>query len=145
MASPTAPVVHTYLERGAGGFANVTLASGERILISVAANGLRVHRLILWGRVPGRTVHVANAAELRQAVTVIARDVDRLPKLPDAAAIDALLTDAIAALKNATPLRGPRDSDGATLSALAVLTRAALGAADAPSFARTLSRAAATP
>jgi hypothetical protein len=145
MPRSSAPVVHTCRERGAGGFANLTLASGERILISIAVNGVRVHRVILWGRIPGRTLHVAGAAHLAQAVKVIGRDIDRLPQLPDSAAMDALLTSAIATLNDAQLRRGAVDGDGRPLSALTVLTRAALAAPDAAAFVRTLSRAAATP
>lgn len=75
---PMPAILRENVERGSGGFANLTLASSERIFISLAVSGLRVHRMLLGGL-------------------------------------------------------------------LSVLTRAALAAADAPSFVRLLERAANTP
>jgi hypothetical protein len=133
-----------YNDRGASGFANLTLDSGERVFISLAASGLRVHRLIFFGRLPGRTLHVADAAAVRRAATVIARTIDALPPLPDSAAMDALLAKAITTLNAAAA--GTIVGDGnAGATTLKVLTRAALAEPDAASFVRRLSRAAITP
>src|SRR5690606_3241234 len=104
--------VHRYMDRGNGGFANLSLPSGERIFLSLSPKGLRVHNLILWGRIPGRTLCVADARQVDQMVKVIARDIARLPKLPDKAAMDAFLVVAMAALKDPSVYRGkPLDED----------------------------------
>jgi hypothetical protein len=69
------PILHRFDDRGQGGFSNITLASGERIVISVAAAGVRIHRLIFFGRIPGRTLHVSDAATTARACAVLARSV----------------------------------------------------------------------
>ena len=136
--------LNRYNDRGASGFANLTLDSGERIFISLAAAGLRVHRLILFGRIPGRTLHVADAASVRQAAKVLVRDLGRLPPLPDGAAMDSLLAGAITALKTAASGIAVGE-DRTPTTVLEILTRAALAEPDAAAFVRRLSRAAVTP
>ncbi len=138
-------IVHRYMERGAGGFANLTLPSGERILISIAASGLRIHSLIWGGRLPWGRLYAADAASLARTVRVVARDSDRLPELPKDAAMDAFLTMATAALKNPDEYQRPLDGEDFPMSHLTVVTRAALAEPDAASLVRRLSRAAATP
>ncbi len=134
------------MDRGSGGFANLSLPSGERIFLSLSPKGLRVHNLILWGRIPGRTLCVADGRQVDQMVKVIARDIARLPKLPDKAAMDAFLVVAMAALKDPSVYRGkPLDEDENTTTPLAVLTRGALAEQDAAAVVRRFERAAATP
>jgi hypothetical protein len=146
MSEQVAAAVHRYMDRGEGGFANLTLPSGERVFLSLTPRGLRVHNLILWGRVPGKTLYVAGAGEVVQMVKVIARDIARLPKLPAKAAMDSFLVIAARAINDPSVYRGkPLDEDENTTTPLAVLTRGALAEADATSVVRRLQRAAATP
>ena len=146
MAESIQAVVHRYIDRGDGGFANLILPSRERVFLSLSPKGLRVHNLILWGRVPGRTLYVGDAQQVAQMVKVIARDIARLPKLPDKVAMDSFLVIATAAIKDPSVYRGkPLGEDENTTTPLAVLTRAALAEPDAAGLVRRLERAAATP
>ena len=138
--------VHRYNDRGAGGFANLTLPSGERVFLSVAPSGLRIHRLVLWGRIPGKTLHTTDAATLAHLVAVLERDIASLPKLPDKAALHAFLAIATRAISDPSVYgSNPHDEEGETTTRLAVLTRAALAEPDAESLVRRFQRAAATP
>lgn len=138
--------VDRYMDRGSGGFANLILPSGERVFLSLSPKGLRVHNLILWGRIPGRTLHAAEPAAVAQMVRVFAREIDRLPKLPDKAAMDSFLVTAMAGLQDpGTYGRYPADEDGNAMTPLAALTRGVLDELDQASVVRRLSRAAATP
>jgi hypothetical protein len=126
------PVVHRFLDRGPSGFANVTLASGERIFISLASSGLRVHRLLLRGLIPGRKLHAADAAALARAAAVIARSVSDLPKLPDNIAMDSFLAVAAASLAGTGSFAdGLVDEDNFPITRLSLLTRLALASSDA--------------
>jgi hypothetical protein len=139
------PIVHRYLDRGPSGFANVTRASGERIFISLAPAGLRIHRLILRGLIPGRTLHAADAGAIARACAVLVRSVGTLPKLPDSAAMDTFLLVAASSLTDPDAFRGGLvDEDDFPMTRLALLTRVALASADATDFVRSLSRAANT-
>lgn len=138
--------VRGYLDRGPSGFANILLPSGEGVFLSLAASGLRLHRLILWGRWPGRRLHTCDADAMAQTVRVLARDIATLPKLPDKAALDSFLVIAARAISDPSVYREyPHDEEGETMTPLAVLTRAALAEPDSDALARRLRRAAATP
>jgi hypothetical protein len=140
------PSVRNYLERGAGGFANVSLASGERIILSLAASGLRIHRLIWNGRLPWGRLLAASADEVRRMVRSLGRELDTLPELPNDAAMQAFAVAATQAISDpAIYGRQPLDEAGFPATSLAVLTRAALAERDAASLVRRLSRAAVTP
>jgi hypothetical protein len=141
------PVLHRFLERGAGGgFANVTLASGECIFISLAPTGIRIHRAMFFGRLPGRTLHAANAAALTRATQVIARSIGDLPKLPNSAAMDSFLTVAAASLVRPGSITGGLvDEDAFPMTQLQVVTRLTLASGDAGDLVRRLTRAANTP
>lgn len=147
MSDSVGAAVHRYMDRGAGGgFANLTLPSGERVFLSLTPKGLRVHNLILWGRLPGRALHVATSAEVAQMVRVLVRDIANLPKLPDKAAMDSFMVTALSGLKDPGAYgRYPLDEEDNPITDLAVLTRAALAEPDAAGLVRRLSRAAATP
>lgn len=135
-----------YLDRGPGGFANLILPSGERTFLSLSPKGLRVNNLIWRGRLPGRTLHKATAAEVAHAVKVLERDLAGCPKLPDKAAMDSFLVIAMQAIQDPGVYgRYPHDEEGETTTPLAVLTRAAMGETDQAGVVRRLSRAAATP
>lgn len=135
-----------YLDRGASGFANLILPSGQRTFLSLAAKGLQVNNLIWKGRLPGRTLYKADAAAVARMVTIFGREVERLPKLPDKAAMDSFLVIAMQAIKDPGVYgRNPKDEEGETTTPLAILTRAVLDEPDQEALVRRLSRAAATP
>jgi hypothetical protein len=135
--------LHKYIERGPGtGFSNLTLASGERLLLSLARGGISIHRLYLRGLFPGRAIHAADAAAVERAIKVLARDLDRYPELPNDAAMQALLVGATAALTDPDIFsRGPSDGN-LPLTPLSVVTRAALAQEDSAALIRLLTRAA---
>lgn len=140
------PSVHNYLERGAGGFANVSLASGERIFLSLAASGLRVHRLIWNGRLPWGKLLTLSADEVRRMVRTLGREIGALPELPKEAAMQAFAVAATQAIADPGVYgRQPLDGEGFPVTSLALLTRAALAEPDAAALVRRLSRAAVTP
>lgn len=146
MADPVLATINGYIDRGPSGFANLTLPSGEPLFISVSRKGLRLHHIILWGYWPGRTHFKANAAQLGQMVRVLARDVAKLPKLPDKAAMDSFLVIATRAITDPSVYQEyQRDEEGEPITTLALLTRAALGEPDVAGIVRRFSRAAATP
>ncbi len=140
------PSVHNFLERGAGGFANVSLASGERIFLSLAANGLRLHRLIWNGRLPWGKLLAASGDDLRRMVRTLGREMDSLPELPKEAALQAFTVAATQAISDPSIYsRQPLDAEGFPATSLALLTRVALAELDAASLLRRLRRAAVTP
>ncbi len=95
----------------------------------------------------GRTLHKADAGAVARMVTVLARDIARLPKLPANAEMQSFLTIATAAISDpGVYARHPaRDEEGEAMTTLQMLTRAALGEADAAGVVRRLQRASATP
>ena len=54
------PVLHKYFDFGDRALANVTLESGERVLLTIVPAGFAVHRLHLFGMIPGRCLFGAN-------------------------------------------------------------------------------------
>ena len=120
--------VNRYYPRPRGGFSNLTLPSGDRVLLSIVDNGIRVHKLILWGRIPTRTLFVGDADHVSN---VAAASEPPLADLP----VDAFFDDMIGRL--------------ATLQASETLlswcTRLALTACDLEDCARIFLRASATP
>ena len=64
-----AATLHKYVERGPGaGFANLTLPSGERLLLSLAYGRVSIHLLYLRGLVPGRAIHKADADSVARVI-----------------------------------------------------------------------------
>lgn len=120
--------VNRYYPRPRGGFSNLTLPSGERVLVSVADNGIRLHKLIGWGRIPTRTLfagdanHISNVAAAREP---------KLAELP----LDAALDDMIGRLASLQ----------ADETMLSWCTRLALTSTDLRDCERIFARAAATP
>lgn len=153
-----APVLHKYVDDGRACFANLTLGSGERIFLSVAATGFAVFRLHLGGRIPGRRLFEADAAGLKRMHRVLARETLRLPLLPRArdlhrdqgamaGLVDAALVD-IEALQAGRAVPGAVerfDTGNPPERPLALLTRLALTAHDIPDCLRLLTRARNTP
>ena len=108
-----AATLHKYVERNQGaGFANITLPSGERILLSLAKGGISIHPLYLRGLIPGKAIHAADAVAFERAIAVLARGLDRYPELPDDAAMQAFLVGATAALTDPDVFsKGPADGN----------------------------------
>lgn len=78
------PVLHKYFDFGDRALANVTLPSGERLLLTIVPNGFAVHKLHLFGMIPGRCLFGANDLLAKQLLTVLTRDATLLPPLPRA-------------------------------------------------------------
>jgi len=121
------PRVNRYYPRPRGGFSNLTLPSGERVLISLVDATVRVHKLILWGRVPSRTLFMGDADHISD---VAAAREPKLAELP----VDAFFDDMIGRLTNLQ----------ASETMLSWCTRLALTARDLEDCARIFSRASAT-
>jgi hypothetical protein len=140
------PTVHNYLERDPGGFASISLLSGERVFLSLAASGLRLHRVIWNGWLPWGKLLSASPDEVRRMVRTLGREIDALPELPKDAALQALTVAATRAISDPSIYgRQPLDGEGFPASSLSLLTRAALAERDAAGLVRRLSRAAVTP
>lgn len=141
-----ATIVHKYMERGSGGFANVTMPDGRRIFISLAVSGIQIFKLILGGKLPWGSLFKADAAGLDRIGRVLSAERDGLPELPNDAAMDALLTGATKALTDPDIFtRGPSEDGYLPISNLQLVTRAALAEPNTEAFLRRLQRAAATP
>jgi hypothetical protein len=78
------PVLHKYFDFGDRALANLTLPSGERVLLTIVPNGFAVHMLHLFGMIPGRCLFGANDSASKQMVDVLTRDARMLPPLPRA-------------------------------------------------------------
>ncbi|MBX9772955.1 MAG: hypothetical protein K2Y71_00975 [Xanthobacteraceae bacterium] len=78
------PVLHKYFDFGDRALANLTLGSGERVLLTIVPNGFAVHMLHLFGMIPGRCLFGANELLAKQLLDVLRRDPKLLPPLPRA-------------------------------------------------------------
>jgi hypothetical protein len=78
------PILHKYFDFGDHALANVTLTSGERVLLTIVPDGFAVHRLHLFGTIPGRCLFGAGMVAAKQMTNVLARDTQQLPPLPRA-------------------------------------------------------------
>ena len=78
------PVLHKYFDFGDRALANVTLPSGERVLLTIVPNGFAVHRLHLFGMIPGRCLFGANDPASKQMATCSRATRGMLPPLPRA-------------------------------------------------------------
>jgi hypothetical protein len=119
------PILHKYFDFGDRALANVTLTSGERVLLTVLPNGFAVHRLHLFGMIPGRCLFGINMPGVKQMTNVVARDTLQLPPLPRAKGkhqVESL------------------DPDNAQERPLSLFTRLALTARDADDVVRLFER-----
>ena len=119
------PILHKYFDFGDRALANVTLPSGERVLLTIVPNGFAVHALHLFGMIPGRCLFGANDLALKQMTDVLVRDVRQLPPLPRAKGkhqVDA------------------RERNNPPERPLSLLTRLALTARDADDLVRLFER-----
>ncbi len=147
------PLLHKYFDFGDRALANLTLKSGERVLLTIVPNGFAAHRLHLFGMIPGRCLFGANMPAVKQMTAVLARDTELLPSLPRAkgkhqddsathAFLDATLVDLKAAADN-KPIPDKvevLDLDHPTERPLSLLTRLALTARDADDLVRLYER-----
>ncbi len=119
------PVLHKYFDLGDRALANITLPSGERVLLTIVPAGFAVHRLHLFGVIPSRCLFGANNIASEQMANVLARDSRQLPPLPRAKKHhdDAVLEP------NSSPERP-----------LSLFTRLALTARDADDLVRLFER-----
>ena len=145
-------VLHKYFDLGERALANLTLPSGQRVLLTIVPNGFAVHRLHLWGVIPGRCLFGINDFGAKQMAKVLARDIHQLPPLPratkhrDDSATHAFVDAAAAKLKAIAenlPLPGGVDAldlDSRPERPLSLFTRLALTANDADDLVRLLER-----
>jgi hypothetical protein len=147
-------VLHKYIDGGRACFANLTLVSGERVMLSLARGSFALLRLHLGGYLPGRRLFVANAFEVIRMQRVLQRHASTLPALPratmvhrDDAQMEAFLDAALVDLKAVTDGRpapgavGSLDLDAMPDRPLALLTRLALTGRDAADCVRLYERA----
>jgi hypothetical protein len=145
-------VLHKYFDFGERALANLTLPSGERVLLTVVPNGFAVHRLHLGGVIPGRCLFGINDVGVGVMARVLTRDTHHLPPLPrakkhkdDSAThefLDAAIVDLKAAAEN-KPIPGRVESldlDNRPERPLSLFTRLALTAKDANDLVRLLER-----
>jgi hypothetical protein len=118
------PVLHKYFDLGDRALANLTLGSGERVLLTIVPNGFAVHMLHLFGMIPGRCVFGANSLAVDQMINVLLRDAPQLPPLPRARKH-----------QDETP-----DPDNAPERPLSLFTRLALTAHDVEDLTRLFER-----
>jgi hypothetical protein len=114
------PILHKYFDLGDRALANVTLASGDRVLLTILTAGFAVHRLHLFGIIPGACLFGANKPAYEQMMTVLLRDVAQLPPLPRA--------------------RGQHQDDNPPDRPLSLFARLALTARDADDLVRLFER-----
>jgi hypothetical protein len=119
------PVLHKYFDLGDRALANITLPSGERVLLTIVPAGFAVHRLHFFGMIPGRCLFGANNIASQQMTSVLMRDSRQLPPLPRAKKHQ---DDAV--LDPNTPPERP----------LSLFTRLALTARDADDLVRLFER-----
>jgi hypothetical protein len=146
-------ILYKYFDFGDRALASVTLGSGERVLLTIVPNGFAVHKLHLFGMIPGGCVFGANAIALQQMISVLTRDTRQLPPLPRAKKkhqddsamhgfLDAALVDLKAAADN-KPIPGKvgaLDLENPPERPLSLLTRLALTARDSDDLVRLFER-----
>lgn len=146
------PVLHKYFDFGERALSNLTLESGERILLTIVPAGFAVHRLHLYGMIPGSCLFGANMPAVKQMVSVLIRDTPHLPPLPRAKKhkdesamhefLDAAIVDLEAAAKD-KPIPGKvsaLDLDNPPERPLSLFTRLALTARDGEDLVRLFER-----
>jgi hypothetical protein len=127
------PVLHKYFDFGDRALANMTLASGERVLLTIVPNGFAVHRLHLFGMLPGKCLFGAGAPSYPPMAVVLAREA--LPPLPRAKGTHRIEPDA------RTPPDAPTTIFRPGERPLSLFTRLALTARDENDLVRLFERA----
>jgi hypothetical protein len=121
------PILHKYVDLGDRALANLTLKSGERVLLTILPAGFAVHRLHFLGIIPGQCLFGGNEPAYKPMAMVLARDAQLLPPLPRAKG------------KHQDDMGGRDPADPAERP-LSLLTRLALTAQDADDLARLFER-----
>ena len=146
------PILHKYFDFGDRALSNVALPSGQRVLLTIVPAGFAVHRLHLFGTIPGGCLFGANAIAYQQMARVLARDTQQLPPLPQArrhkddsathAFLDAAAVDLKAAAEGKSfPGRVEKlDLDNPPERPLSLFTRLALKAQDRDELVRLFER-----
>jgi hypothetical protein len=146
-------ILHKYYDLGDRALVNLTLPSGERVLLTIVPAGFAVHRLHLFGTLPGRCLFGGNTPAYQQMAKVLARDSRQLPPLPrakkyrDESAMHAFLDAATVDLKAAAdnkPIPGrveALDLEHPAERPLSLFTRLALTARDQDELVRLFERA----
>jgi hypothetical protein len=119
------PVLHKYFDLGDRALANLTLESGERVLLTIVPAGFAVHKLHLFGMIPGRCLFGANDVAAKLMTNVLTRDTPQLSPLPHAKKHQ---DDSVS------------DSDHPQERPLSLFTRLALTAHDADDLVRLFER-----
>ncbi|HZO47853.1 MAG TPA: hypothetical protein VFB68_18280 [Xanthobacteraceae bacterium] len=154
----TEPILYKYFDFGERALANITLESGECVLLTIVPAGFAVHRLHFFRMIPGRCLFGANPPAIKQMINVLNRDTRLLPPLPRAktkhqddsathAFLDAALVDLKAAAEN-QPMPGKVDAldlENPPERPLSLFTRLALTARDADDLVRLYERIRNTP
>jgi hypothetical protein len=146
------PVLHKYYDFGSRALSNISLRSGERVLLSLVPKGLALRRLYLGGVVPWGSLFSANAHDTARIARVLARSANGLPPLPKAAhhrddaamleLLDAATMD-LKALAENKPVPGAVDAldlENRPERPLSLFSRLALAASDADDLVRRLER-----
>ena len=146
------PILHKYFDFGDRALANLTLESGERVLLTIVPAGFAVHKLHVFGMIPGRCLFGANDIAATQMTSVLVRDTGQLPPLPQArkhkddsamhAFVGAALVDLQAAAEE-KPVPGnvaALNLDNPPERPLSLFTRLALTAPDTDDLVRLLER-----
>jgi len=119
----TRPALLKYFDFGDSALAHLTLASGERVLLSIVPSGsFEARRMHLRGFVPGKRLFRAYPLEAERIALALARDSSRLPPLPAAT-------------------RQHHDESATPGRPLALFTRLALAASDSDDLTRRYERA----
>jgi hypothetical protein len=145
----TKAILNKYLDFGERGIADIKLESGERMMLSFAPSGFSLHRLYLFGFLPGRNHFKANRDDTDRMARILARTAHDLRPLPKARIKqhDATPEDLKAAEANTTALG---DVDAPSLwkpreRPLALFSRLALTAQDAGDLTHLFERTRNTP
>jgi hypothetical protein len=146
------PLLHKYYDFGNRALSNISLRSGERILLSLVPNGFALRRLYLNGLLPWGSLFSANAQDTARIARVLSRGAADLPPLPraphhrDDAAMLELINAATIDLKaaaEAKPIPGAveaLDLDNRPERPLSLFSRLALSASDANDLVRRFER-----
>ena len=149
-------VLHKYYDFGKRALANISLQSGERVLLSLVPRGFALRRLYLNGLLPWGSLFSANAADTARMTRVLARAAADLPPLPkaehhhDAAMLEFLeaATIDLKAVAEMKPVPGAVDAldlENRPERPLSLFSRLAFAANGADDLVRRLERSRAIP
>lgn len=146
------PVLHKYYDFGSRALSNITLRSGERVMLSIVPRGFALRRLYLNGFLPWGSLFSANATDAARMARVLARSSNDLPPLPraeqhrdDAAMLELLeaATIDLKAVADKKPVPGAVDAldlENRPERPLSLFSRLALAASSADDLVRRFER-----